>query len=594
MLDINKLRKTKQKILSLGSHPGIIQSILDFDYLTGKEKPSLEVIIANGRKFERYFFGKNEILIPVFPTVKDLLEKFSSISLFMNVVSARRALASTLEIFQELPQVDGGVIFAEDVPEKHALTLYGEIKKRGKFVIGPASVGILIPGELKLGAIGGVDYRQFAPSHLFTPGSVAVFCASGGLTNEIIRIVTSQGKRISFGIHFGGDRFPVMTPKDAFLAAQADPNTKIIVYSGELGGLDEYEIASLIKTKKVTKEVICYIAGSIAELFAVQPQFGHAKAMAATKLETAAAKRNALKEAGAKVGATFSEFIELIKQSKTQENSTEIEYTTDMMHGRRHALITTSISKDKNGQATILKEDLLSFALNHTLAYEVASMLLGKKIKSKELEEFVDFVLRLLVDHGPYVSGAVNTIVAARAGRDLVSSLTSGLLTIGPRFGGAINEAAGNWLKGVAKGQEAAGFVEEFAKEKKYISGIGHKKYRSDFPDPRVEELLSHTKKLAKKQYTEFAKAVEKETTAKKGNLILNVDGAIAAVLLDILSEKEGMDSQQLQQLVEIEFFNALFVLSRSVGFMAHFLDQKRFDEGLLRLDEDMVLEVDQ
>lgn len=33
-------------------------------------------------------------------------------------------------------------------------------------------------------------------------------------------------------------------------------------------------------------------------------------------------------------------------------------------------------------------------------------------------------------DHGPAVSGAHNTIVCARAGKDLISSLTSGLLTI--------------------------------------------------------------------------------------------------------------------------------------------------------------------
>ena len=33
-------------------------------------------------------------------------------------------------------------------------------------------------------------------------------------------------------------------------------------------------------------------------------------------------------------------------------------------------------------------------------------------------------------DHGPAVSGAHNTIVCARAGKDLISCLTSGLLTI--------------------------------------------------------------------------------------------------------------------------------------------------------------------
>ena len=53
----------------------------------------------------------------------------------------------------------------------------------------------------------------------------------------------------------------------------------------------------------------------------------------------------------------------------------------------------------------------------------------------------MELALIVTADHGPAVSGAHNTIVSARAGKDLVSSLCSGLLTIGPRFGGALNEA---------------------------------------------------------------------------------------------------------------------------------------------------------
>jgi len=93
-------------------------------------------------------------------------------------------------------------------------------------------------------------------------------------------------------------------------------------------------------------------------------------------------------------------------------------------------------------------------------------------------------------------------------------------------------------------------------------------------------------------KYTKFAGEVEKVTVQKKGNLILNVDGAIAAVLLDLLSEKEGLSREELKELVEIEFFNALFVLSRSVGFIGHYLDQKRLDEGLFRLEEDHVASI--
>lgn len=44
--------------------------------------------------------------------------------------------------------------------------------------------------------------------------------------------------------------------------------------------------------------------------------------------------------------------------------------------------------------------------------------------------QFIEMCLMVTADHGPAVSGAHNTIVCARAGKDLVSSLTSGLLTI--------------------------------------------------------------------------------------------------------------------------------------------------------------------
>ena len=262
------------------------------------------------------------------------------------------------------------------------------------------------------------------------------------------------------------------------------------------------------------------------------------------------------------------------------------------MHDRNHALISTSISGYKEGKVLVLGEELLDFAKNHSFAYIVASIFLGKKIKSRELEEFVDFILRLLVDHGPYVSGAVNTIVSSRAGRDLVSSLASGILTIGPRFGGAINQAAKNWLVGITSAKSPSAFVEEFASKKIYISGIGHRKYRSDMPDPRVAEIISYSEGL-EARFTSFAREVEKITVGKKGNLILNVDGAIACVLLDILNEKEGYSVEELKKLVEVEFFNALFVLSRSVGFIGHYLDQKRLDEGVFRLEEEHVAQAE-
>jgi ATP citrate (pro-S)-lyase len=228
-------------------------------------------------------------------------------------------------------------------------------------------------------------------------------------------------------------------------------------------------------------------------------------------------------------------------------------------------------------------------ATNQSFGHIVGSMLLGRQLKSKDTAEFIELIMKLLVDHGPYVSGAVNTMIAARAGKDLVSSLASGLLTIGPRFGGAINQAAAHWLEGVAEKMEPQNYVERIAKKNKRISGIGHRKYRADAPDPRVKVILEYAKKLKMSPHTTFALSIEKVTTSKKANLILNVDGAIAAVLLDVLAEKEKVSHNEMQELINIEFFNALFVLSRSVGFTAHYLDQRRKDEGLFRLSPNEV-----
>lgn len=592
-MNIETIRSKDTKIVTIGSHHPIIQSILDFDFLSGKSTPSILGIIATGRKFERYFFGNKEIFIPVFNSLDAIPEETRNTTLyFLNLSSGRRALSSTREFVKKFPNLLGGSVFAEDVPEEHALELK-KIAKENKFefISGPASVGVLLPGVLKLGAIGGTQANQLIGAGAMDSGSVAVFSASGGMVNEIINIVASSGFSLSFAVHFGGDRFPTLSPAEALLAAEKDPETKAVVYYGELGGFDEYEFVDLINQGKVTKPIVCYIAGVVSDLFEEAPQFGHAKAMAGSKNEGAREKREALKKAGVQVGESFSDFVQLIRELKQGKKHEERDYSTILsnMGNRKSALFASSISHDVAGDVKILGEDLTKFTSENSFAKIAASLFLGKKIVSPDMEKFVDLILRISVDHGPYVSGAVNTMITARAGRDLVSSLAAGLLTIGPRFGGAVNEAAKNWLTGVSGNIEPNVFVEDFASKKIYIQGIGHKKYRIDLPDPRVAELKKQAEGLSKKRFLSYALEIEKITSGKKGNLILNVDGTIAAVLLDILSEKEGYSDEGLLELVNQEFFNALFVLSRSVGFIAHYLDQKRLDEGLFRLSEDQV-----
>lgn len=75
--------------------------------------------------------------------------------------------------------------------------------------------------------------------------------------------------------------------------------------------------------------------------------------------------------------------------------------------------------------------------------------------------------------------------------------------------------------------------------------------------------------------HLDFAKSVESLTLEKKSNLILNVDGYIAAMLLDIF-EDLGMSHDEKKMYIEAGIFNGLFLLARSIGFIGHAIDQKR------------------
>ena len=212
------------------------------------------------------------------------------------------------------------------------------------------------------------------------------------------------------------------------------------------------------------------------------------------------------------------------------------------------------------------------------------------------------------------MTGAHNTIVAARAGKDLVSALASGLLTIGPRFGGALDEAAEMFMTAVDAGQDANTFVTAMRKQGKLIMGIGHKIRTLQNPDMRVHLVKEYAKKhFPRTPVLDFALSVEQVTTKKKATLILNVDGCIAACFVDLLRDCGAFDraeagrSQmlftfasckcslshlfcfpprlpyQLDELIANGCLNGLFVTGRTIGFIGHYVDQKRLKQGLYR-----------
>ena len=568
---IQKLRETKPTILVAGNHVRIIQSILDFDYAAGRETPSVVGIIAGGRKTQKFFWGDGEVLVPVFPAVDNAKNIVNKPDFLLNITSAGSTPVIVEAFFTIFPDALGAHLFAEGVAERDALSI---IEKYGseKLIAGPSGVGFCVTGCLKLGAIGGVLGERIAALGS-VQGSTAVVCSSGGMVNELMYQIVAAGSGISFAVAFGGDRFPITSPLQWILQAQNDPQTKEIVYFGELGGRDEYDLCEAIKDKQITKPIFAYIAGRF-ESKDEKIQFGHAKALAKTEDETALAKMAALRAVGVNVSDTFSDFMSVFSTLSKEINE---------VVGARDWKSRSTSAKPTHFSAPKYTHDLKAQSFTEGILMRI----LQRSSVSHETVAFADTIFSELIDHGPHVSGAVNTIITTRAGRDMGSALATGVLTIGDRFGGAMNNAGKVWFESVSHGTLPSVLVAEYSKRRDYIPGIGHKKYTIYKPDPRVAELVSLGKGVLKNpKHLIFAESVARETSKKRDNLILNVDGAVAALFLDYLREKEQFHVEQLQELLDIDFFNALFIIPRSVGFIGHFLDQKRIDEGLFRLGD--------
>ena len=291
MNTIEQIRKGMCGILAIGNHAQTLQSVLDFDFLAGKKEPSIVAIVGGTRTAQKFFFGEKEILIPCFADISLVPDASrAKVRWMLNTSSGRRAYESTMAFFEAFPKALGGHIFAENVPEKHATELIARFGKK-YLIAGPSGVGLCVAGHLKLGVVGGTDMAQLEAAKLATPGSVAVVSTSGGMTNELIRAVAGAGHRVSFALSIGGDRFPILSLTEVLKLAQEDFATKRIVYFGELGGTDEYEIVEALEKRALTKPIVCYIAGIIDEAFDEHMQFGHAKALVARKDESTRAKR---------------------------------------------------------------------------------------------------------------------------------------------------------------------------------------------------------------------------------------------------------------------------------------------------------------
>ncbi|WP_457638949.1 citrate/2-methylcitrate synthase [Persephonella sp.] len=583
-----------------------IQRMLDYDYVVGRE-PSVVAIVAptQSRKFDKFFYGTNEIMIPIYKSTTEAAKDFPEADVLLNFASFRTAYDVTMEAL-DIPTIRTIAITAEGIPERFARIMRIKAKELGKWIIGPATVGGIAPGAFRIANTGGT-IENIVNSKLHRPGSVGLVTRSGGLFNELSNVIARNANGIAEGIAIGGDRYPGTDFLDHMLRYEKNPQVKFMVLLGEVGGTLELRVAEAIKDGRITKPVIAWCIGTISKFFGGEVQFGHAGAKAGAEAETADAKNQALKEAGALVPTSFNELPELIRgvyeELHAKGEIPEIQepevppipedYAKAVKAGkvRRPTNFICTISDDRGEEATYCGVPISEVVEKGYSIADVIGLLWFKKKFPDWASNFLDMVIKVVADHGPAVSGAHNTKVTARAGKDLMSSIVTGILTIGPRFGGAIDGAAKYFKMAKEKGMDPVEFVDYMKKvEKIPIPGIGHRIKSTKNPDKRVELLKNFAKEnFPSTELLDYALEVEKVTTSKKENLILNVDGTIGVLLVDMFRAL-GYKDEEIDELINAGAFNAFFVLGRTIGFIGHYLDEKRLDMPLYRHPTDDIL----
>jgi len=188
------------------------------------------------------------------------------------------------------------VTITEGIPAHDELRVYNVLAREypGTRLVGPNCPGILSPGTANVGII---------PADFFKPGNVGVVSRSGTLTYQIGNEIAQAGFGCSTIVGIGGDPVPGSSFVDILELFEQDPQTELVVLSGEIGGSAEEEAADYIAAS-MSKPVVAYIAGFTAP---AGKQMGHAGAIVSGSAGTAAAKARAFEEKGVRVGRTPTE-----------------------------------------------------------------------------------------------------------------------------------------------------------------------------------------------------------------------------------------------------------------------------------------------
>jgi succinyl-CoA synthetase alpha subunit len=252
--------------------------------------------------------GRDVYGVPVYDCVRDVVAKHGPVH--GSVVSVPPAFTRDA-VFEA---IENGirliVVVTENVPRREVAQMVELAALRGARIIGPNCLGLITPGECKMGGIGGpaANTRQ-----AYSRGPVGIMSRSGGMTTEIASTLTAAGLGQSSAVSIGGDAIVGSTYAELMPLFEADPETRAIAIYSEPGGRMEAELAEWVREHRSRLPIVAFMAGRFMDEMKGM-RFGHAGTIVEGKEDTTAEKIARMEAAGIAVAERIEEIPVRIRE----------------------------------------------------------------------------------------------------------------------------------------------------------------------------------------------------------------------------------------------------------------------------------------